>query len=121
MAHKLFLTTAVLLTISIAIGSLITVTNVVQVKISNSDKIIHLIAYLVLTFNWLLALKKVLNNRKKVILVGLAIIFYGIIIEALQGLLTTHRQADFIDVLANSIGVIIAVIVFKKYFFQKLS
>ena len=119
--HKLFLTAAILLTITIAIGSLISVTNVIQIKVSNSDKIIHLLAYFVLTCSWLLALQQLLNNNKKLIFVGLGVIIYGIIIEALQGLLTTNRQADFIDILANSIGVITALFVFKSYFLKKTS
>ncbi|MDV7186232.1 VanZ family protein [Lutibacter sp. TH_r2] len=118
--HKLLLTTAVLLTILITIGSLITVTNVVQIKVSNSDKIIHLLAYFILTFNWLLVFKQHLNVTKKIIFVGLAVIIYGIIIEGLQGL-TTYRESDSIDILANSIGVVAALMFFKKYFLKKTS
>lgn len=35
---------------------------------------------------------------------------YGIIIEILQGELTTSRSADFNDVLANSIGIVIGIL-----------
>jgi VanZ family protein len=38
------------------------------------------------------------------------VIVFGMLIEVLQGTLTTYRQPDWADVLANSIGVFIAFI-----------
>ena len=38
----------------------------------------------------------------------LGIIFYGIVIEVLQGKFTASREADIYDVLANSFGVFLA-------------
>jgi VanZ family protein len=39
---------------------------------------------------------------------------YGIIIEVLQHLFVDSRQADILDVLANTIGIIIGTIVYWK-------
>lgn len=42
--------------------------------------------------------------------VVIASVIYGGIIEIAQGLFTTTRQADIVDVLANTIGAILAVV-----------
>ena len=83
-------------------------------RMENSDKIGHLLAYFTLCFSWLYAFK---NNTflgiKKHTIITL-VILYGIIIEVLQGVLTTYRQADIYDVLANTTGVFLAVFLFQK-------
>ena len=48
----------------------------------------------------------ILNPLKRsLILIALLVDYFGIIIEALQEGLTTYRQADIYDILANSLGV----------------
>jgi len=107
---------AITLTILITISSLISLSGIGihGIKIKNSDKIVHLLSYFILTLSWFYAtqhnFKKTLH---KTILIFLLILF-GIIIEALQDGLTTYRQADFYDVLANSTGIFLAVAIFKK-------
>ena len=44
--------------------------------------------------------------KYSLLIVVIAIVF-GIIIEILQGVLTKTRQADFYDVVANSLGAIV--------------
>ena len=74
-----------------------------NIKISNIDKLYHSFAYFTLTISWLLSFYKK-PEKKYVIVIGCIIL--GIIIEVLQGTLTIYRTGDYLDVLANSFGVL---------------
>ena len=104
---------AIFITILIALLSLVSLKNVHVIKVSHSDKYGHFIAYFVLSLSWFYFNNTSKKKYKKYI-IGIFIISYGMILEVLQGLLTTYRQADVYDFLANSAGVILAVILFKK-------
>ena len=107
---------AIALTIFITIASLVSLRGfkTISINISNFDKIIHFTSYFFLTLSWLFATQhSIKRTTSKAILIGV-LISYGIIIEALQGGMTTHRQADLYDILANSIGVLLASILFPK-------
>ncbi|SDW26987.1 hypothetical protein SAMN05444411_101395 [Lutibacter oricola] len=114
--RKLFLITAILITAAITVGSLISIQSSIKINVTNSDKLVHFGAYAILTLNWLLVIKNHSNLRKKVVFVAFSVLIYGIVIEALQGALTAYRQADYLDILANSVGIITAVLVFMKVF-----
>lgn len=103
---------AILLTISIAILSLIKVGKQ-PIQINGLDKIEHAIAYFVLTFIWLLALQKSKINVK---LIVLCCFLYGIIIEALQVTATSYRSGEILDVVANTTGILIAYIFYISFF-----
>ncbi len=105
---------AILLTIFIAVLSLISLKGVHIIKVSNSDKFGHFFAYLTLSLSWLYAHKNFQYKKIKKITLILLIISYGILIEVLQGALTTYRQADLYDIIANSIGILFAAILFEK-------
>ena len=105
---------AIFITISIAILSLIRIGKQ-PVAIANIDKIEHTIAYFALTFSWLLALPK---NNKQVYFITFCCLIYGIIIEALQASITTYRTGDYYDIIANSVGILIA-FTFFSFFFKK--
>jgi len=81
-----------------------------NLEITFLDKILHLVAYFTLTVSWLFALKDYSNN--KIIFIGLFL--YGVLMEFLQGWLTTYREKDILDVIANTVGVLIAMLVFNK-------
>ena len=70
------------------------------------DKIEHLIAYAVLTLIWLLALK----NKVKISIIIICCIIYGVTIEFLQGL-TSYRTFEFYDITANTLGILIALLI----------
>lgn len=74
---------------------------------SYDDKLYHILAYIVLTLVWYFAINYKEFNRKTLYLIFSCIAF-GIVIEALQGKLTTHRVGDILDVVANVIGVLLA-------------
>jgi VanZ family protein len=85
----------------------------VKVPVSNLDKVVHSFMYFMLSLSWL----KTLGYKKENVNYVLQILFlstlYGIIIEVLQEVLTTYRHGDIKDVIANIIGAIIAVLVYK--------
>lgn len=87
--------------------------DVPDLGISFADKIFHFGAYgmmTVLWFNYFSNLDMTTKVESIIIAVIIAVIF-GMIIEILQGLITTSRQADFNDVIANNAGIIISALV----------
>jgi len=102
---------AIAITICIAYLSLIKTTNFPVIAISNIDKFYHLIAYFVLTFSWLLTLKKSKYKYKVLI----ACVLYGIILEVFQTTLTEYRAGEMLDFLANTLGGLIALGAFSLF------
>ena len=108
---------AVFFTILITIGSLVKSETIALEIVLISDKTYHFIAYFLLMLSWLYVFlkKKSFTQHVKYIIVGC--IAFGIIIEILQGITTTYRTSSFLDVVANTFGVVFASIVF--HFFEK--
>ncbi len=73
------------------------------------DKIIHAFIYMVLFF---LVLKgvKTISNYPFLITIGYCL-SYGLIIELIQHFLIDGRSGEFYDVIANSTGVIVGIII----------
>ncbi len=109
--NKFFI--AIIITIAIAYLSL---SNPIAlkppIKITFLDKIFHFIAYCSLTLSWLFALNKVLKFK----LITISIFLYGILMEFLQGILTTNRQEDVYDILANSLGILFGLLLFNIFY-----
>ncbi|WP_197077343.1 VanZ family protein [Lacinutrix sp. Hel_I_90] len=78
----------------------------------NSDKVYHAIAYSLFTLLWFAAFhfKLKMQFNKALLITGLFSFSYGILIEVLQGWLTISRQGDVKDVIANTIGMVFAVL-----------
>ena len=106
---------AIFFTISITIGSLVKSDFIVVKSISVSDKIYHLIAYFLLMLSWLYVFCKKETFQKNVKYVILGCIIFGIIIEILQGIITSYRTASYLDIVANTIGVLLAVVIFHVF------
>ena len=106
---------AIFFTISITIGSLVKSDFIVVKFISVSDKAYHLIAYFLLMLSWLYVFckKETLQRNVKYIILGC--IIFGIIIEILQGVITSYRTASYLDIVANTIGVLLAVVIFHVF------
>jgi VanZ family protein len=83
-------------------------------KVKNSDKLAHIAAYLFLSFSWLFATRKRFTSINQRVLLVVSIIAFGIILEVLQEVLTTHRKADLNDVVANAVGIILAAVTFNQ-------
>ncbi|MGB3605595.1 VanZ family protein [Psychroserpens sp.] len=109
---KLALPLVVVYVIALTVASLMRLTDVPSFGSSFDDKIYHLVAYFMFTllvFNYLSS-----KHIKKAILVSVVLtICYGIIIEVLQYALTTHRSFDGFDVIANSLGAMLAAITLR--------
>ncbi|WBL26037.1 VanZ family protein [Zunongwangia sp. HGR-M22] len=86
---------------------------------SVTDKMLHASAYLMLFVFWNLAFFLKSNTetayKSTVVKISLACIAFGMLIEVLQGTLTSYRQADWWDVVANSTGVLIASFLFLAF------
>ena len=113
--HNL-LTLAVLATIIIAVLSLTAIPKInFDLEIKSSDKILHVLAYFTLSMVWFLALQKKMSNLYSRFFLIFSLVIYGIILEVLQGGITNYRTGDFYDVVANTIGVLIAVLLINKF------
>ncbi len=77
-----------------------------------TDKMMHLGAYFVFGFVWFFYYLFKTNEEdiriKDFFNISIIIILFGMLIEVLQGALTDYREADWADMLANSIGVLLA-------------
>lgn len=98
-------------TIAITIASLVSLSNMPRVNVLGKDKTVHFLFYFVLTLTWNFALQKKYKNWALKYIIVFVVIGYGIVIEVLQEVLTKTRQADIYDVIANSVGTLVALIV----------
>ncbi len=117
LAHKTLLIVALLYSITITGLFFVSGQNLPKTQISGADKIIHLAVYFILVNLWLLYLyiKNSFQFKAKSILILLvAVLVYGIIIEIFQELLTDSRSADILDVTANLVGALLGIFFFKN-------
>lgn len=113
MGHNFNLIVAIFLTSAIFVGSLFSGDTSSLKDVRVSDKVIHFIAYFLLALSWLLVFKKNKQVLKTSLFVAVSIIIYGIVIEALQNILTEVRTAEVADILSNSAGVVVATLLFN--------
>ncbi|PQJ79482.1 VanZ family protein [Polaribacter porphyrae] len=109
-----FIFIAIILTIVILCLSLIKTPSTVKIDVKNVDKVFHALAYFTLTISWLFSFYKKPNKKYAIVI---SCIIFGIIIEALQNILTNYRTADYLDIFANSLGALFALVFFN--IFQK--
>jgi len=100
---------AIVVTLSILYLSLVKMPSY-NVGISHLDKLQHCLAYFILSSSWLLVFYK---KNKKYLIVGCCILF-GIIIEVLQNKLTDYRTGDYLDIIANSTGVFLGLLILNQ-------
>jgi VanZ family protein len=113
LGHKFNLIIAIFFTTAIFVGSLFSGDTSSLKDVRVSDKVIHFIAYFLLALSWLLVFKKNKQVLKTSLFVAVSIIIYGIVIEALQNILTEVRTAEVADILSNSAGVVVATLLFN--------
>jgi VanZ family protein len=91
-----------------------------EIPISTLDKVKHAMAYFVLCYSWMTVLenKRKLSKNKRILLVLLFL--YGALMEILQMTITTYRQGDYFDLLANLSGILACYLLFNKIH-QKIS
>ncbi len=112
MAVRIYLLIAVAYTLIISTLSLVPLGKISVGAFNPTDKMLHGVAYFILALLWLfyyLIKKSGIRNYKWGFLnISALVIVFGMLIEVLQGTLTSYRQPDWADVLANSIGVLFA-------------
>lgn len=101
-------------TVFITVLSLASFSGTSTVKSPVSDKVVHAIFYLVFTLLWYSYLKE--RTTKGILLkLFLAAFIYGIIIEVLQYIMPFGRNFDTKDILANTTGGFLGIILIKIY------
>lgn len=86
-----------------------------KITIPFFDKIIHGIVYVFFMIVWLPYAIKAKGESKEIYwVVSLVIFIYGIIIEVLQGNFVTNRTQDYWDIVANTIGIVVGMVLFYK-------
>jgi len=114
LAPKFLLFLAIVYTLLLTFGSFISPSALPKVGYSVSDKLIHLVAHFVFVLVWFFWIYHHYKKKKfRIVLFATSCIaiIYGIIIEILQDSLTKTREGDFLDILANVTGVLIAIII----------
>ena len=85
-----------------------------KVNFSYADKVFHALTYFVLTLIWFFQYytsKKVKDiNLSKLLLLITVLLIFGMVIEILQLVLTDYRSFDWIDFLADAVGIFSAAI-----------
>lgn len=116
MAHKKsLLVLAVFWTLTIAVLCLVSFNKMPKVGIKSADKYVHITFHFVFTILWFFALRQKAAFKKIALKVFLYSIIYGILIEILQATFTLTRKADIYDVLANTTGAGLAVLILYFY------
>lgn len=91
--------------------SLVSLKGFIKNSPENGDKYVHFTFYFVLTLLLILNLINKVSIKRAIVISFVIAVFYGIIIEILQGVLTENRRPELADVLFNSFGSFVATIV----------
>lgn len=112
---KIAVSVSVLYTILLLFICLINLEGLPEKAVQEGDKILHFLAYFILTLLWYNVVSKYFNWSffAVILTVVTCSILFGIIIELLQSEITSSRTADFNDIIANSFGVLIAALLLK--------
>lgn len=113
MLKKNILLVAITYSTVLGIISLTSVKGIPDLGVSFADKIYHFLAYAMLSYLWFAVLfyRFTINRLKAISYAAFISIVFGIIIEVLQGGITASRISDVYDGIANTLGVLITVIV----------
>jgi len=82
------------------------------VQIEGLDKILHFVCYMVLSFLWMGAFKNRQVSTKYIIFFTLT---FGGLMEIFQFYLLLGRSLELGDMLANSLGIFLGIILFNKF------
>lgn len=83
-----------------------------ELDVPMSDKWAHFLVFAVLFFLWAQALSVKNNRPLSSVKLFFALVFYGIIIEVIQDLWYVSRTGDLMDVMANTVGILLGLILF---------
>jgi VanZ family protein len=84
------------------------------------DKLVHASMFFSLCSLLFLVVLKNNQNSNWLIIYFFASIFYGALLELMQAYCFVNRSADWLDIIANSFGCVLALVLFKrlKLFFK---
>lgn len=113
---KILFYSAIIWTILVTVLSLVSLHGIGQsIPVAGKDKIVHFTFYCCFVILWLSYFQKRkfdIKNEWKVVLVAIG---YGILMEILQGTITTSRSADVFDAIANSIGAFSGLFIIRSF------
>ena len=102
---------AIAWTVFIAYLCLASFNSLPKIGIGGADKYVHVVVYFVFALLWSCHLRtKEPCSNSALVKVLFAAIIYGSAIEIAQGTFTTTRKADVLDVLANTFGAVLAIL-----------
>ena len=78
------------------------------------DKLIHAFIFMIGVYLFAVALKEQ-QKMQFFCYVVISFIIYGLLLEVLQGLVFVDRSTDFLDWLADIVGIFLGVWIFKKF------
>ena len=81
------------------------------INIPNLDKIVHFGMYFGLMSVIIFENRKMLKSTRSLFLLALIPLLYGILMEILQSALTTSRTGSFYDVVSNSFGILVSLLI----------
>jgi VanZ family protein len=91
-----------------------------NLNIPYGDKVVHFIFYFVAAVLGSMFFFETIEEKsiriKYLKILAISLIFFGIIIEVIQGTMTVNRSGDVFDALANSLGVILGIIAIFSQF-----
>ena len=99
--------TFILILIAI-VGSLLPPQQMEQITFNLSDKLIHCLYYTGFTFFWIKSAEE--PSNRKIIKTALLVFLFGLVLEILQETLPIQRDMDIFDLLANSVGILLAIV-----------
>jgi VanZ family protein len=80
------------------------------INFPNIDKVVHFGMYFGLMSVIIFENRKTIKGTSHLFIIGLIPLFYGILMELLQSILTVSRFASIFDVLFNSLGILISIL-----------
>ncbi len=90
--------------------------------IPHFDKLAHFGLYFLLMGTMIIEHRKSLTDTRKLMMMSLIPLFFGISIEFIQSLFTRNRTGEILDGIADAAGVAVAVLLwifFRPYYYLK--
>jgi VanZ family protein len=80
-------------------------------EIPHLDKYVHFMMYFGFMSVIIFENRRIIKNIRQLLFISLLPLFWGILMEILQSVLTTTRTGDFNDVIFNTIGISCALLI----------
>tara|TARA_B100000902_G_C27211041_1_gene864368 strand:- start:664 stop:1038 length:375 start_codon:yes stop_codon:yes gene_type:complete len=81
----------------------------------HQDKAGHVVFYAVLTYGLIKVYRQEIILQQPSVIASIVSFIFGIVIEFIQHYITTNRVGSIMDVLANGFGIILILILLKRY------